>query len=406
MKSQKPGLLYPCATFWEAPMNQSPFPARALTAAACSLFVLAAGEVVRAQTGTPAPTASTAAPPTTLYAIKAGSLIDGTGSGPIRNAVVVVENGKITAAGAGVAVPAGAQVIDLSSRTLLPGFIDAHVHLCGRVIGEGSDWQNKTVRDLPGENAIRGARNAPLTLEGGFTTVRMVGADDYNDLALRNTIRDGVVPGPRILAAGHAIGITGGHCDTNGYKPGVADGTPETGVADGDDEIVKAVRLQVKRGADVIKFCATGGVLSEGDAPGVQQYADEEMSTLVKEAHLTGRRVAAHGHGAEGIKAALRAGVDSIEHGSILDDEAIALFKKTGAYLVPTLMAGESVEESAKAGILKGDRARKALYIAPKMRESFRHAAEAGVKVALGTTRASSRTAATRTSSRSWCATA
>lgn len=130
------------------------------------------------------------------------------------------------------------------------------------------------------------------------------------------------------------------------------------------------------------------------------------MNVLVKEAHLTGRRVAAHGHGAEGIKAALRAGVDSIEHGSILDDEAIALFKKTGAYLVPTLMAGESVEESAKAGILKGDRARKALYIAPKMRESFRHAAEAGVKVALGTTRASSRTAATRTSSRSWCATA
>jgi imidazolonepropionase-like amidohydrolase len=366
-------------------MNRSPFLARVSTAAACSLLVLAAGEVVRAQTGTPAPTASTAASPATLYAIKAGVLIDGTGGAPVKDAVVLVENGKITAAGAGVAVPAGAQVVDLSARTLLPGFIDAHVHLMGRSIGEGHDWENSRVRDLPQENAIRGVRNAKATLEAGFTTVRMVGSEDYSDIALRNTINEGVVPGPRILTAGHSLGITGGHCDTNGYNPGIADGTPEEGIADGPDEIVKAVRIQVKRGADVIKFCATGGVLSEGDAPGIQQYTDAEMEVLVKEAHLTGRRVAAHAHGPEGIKAALRAGVDSIEHGSILDDEAIVLFKKTGAYLVPTLMAGESVEESAKSCVLKGERAQKALFIAPKMRDSFRRAVQAGVKVALGT---------------------
>jgi len=273
----------------------------------------------------------------------------------------------------------------LGDRTLLPGFIDCHVHLAGRVIGEGENWDDAAVRDLPQEDALRGARNAKATLEAGFTTVRNVGASDFSDIALRNMIREGVVPGPRIVAAANAIGITGGHCDTNGYRPGILEGDPENGVADGAAEIVKAVRYQVKHGADVIKTCATGGVLSEGDAVGVQQYDDEELQVLVGEAHLTGRKVAAHAHGAEGIKAALRAGVDSIEHGSMTDDEAIALFKKTGAFLVPTLMAQESVEKLAQSGVLKGQRAEKALFIAPHSRENIKKAIAAGVKIALGT---------------------
>ena len=318
-----------------------------------------------------------------VVAVKAGRLIDGTGAAPKKDQVVVVENGKIVSVG--TAVPAGAKVLDLGDRTLLPGFIDCHVHLAGRVIGEGENWDDAEVRDLPQEEAIRGVRNAKATLEAGFTTVRNVGASDFSDIALRNMAREGIVPGPRIVAAGHPIGITGGHCDTNGYRPGILEGRPERGIADGSDEIVKAVRYQVKHGADVIKVCATGGVLSEGDAVGVQQYDDEELRVLVREAHLTGRKVAAHAHGADGIKAALRAGVDSIEHGSMTDDEAIALFKKTGAFLVPTLMAQESVEALAKSGVLKGQRAEKALFIAPHARANIKRAIAAGVRIALGT---------------------
>ncbi len=318
-----------------------------------------------------------------IVAVKAGLLIDGTGAPPRKNQVVVVENGKI--ASVGTEVPKGATVIDLGERTLLPGFIDCHVHLTGRVIGEGDNWDDAAVRDLPQEDALRGARNAKDTLEAGFTTVRNVGASDFSDIALRNMIREGVVPGPRIIAAANSIGITGGHCDTNGYRPGILEGDPENGIADGASEIMKAVRYQVKHGADVIKTCATGGVLSEGDAVGVQQYDDEELKVLVGEAHLTERKVAAHAHGAEGIKAALRAGVDSIEHGSMTDDEAIALFKKTGAFLVPTLMAQESVEKLARSGVLKGERAEKALFIAPLARENLKKAIAAGVKIALGT---------------------
>ena len=318
-----------------------------------------------------------------VIAVKAGLLIDGTGAPPKKNQVVVVENGKIVSVGKDV--PKGATVIDLGDRTLLPGFIDCHVHLTGRVIGEGDNWDDGAVRDLPQEDALRGARNAKATLEAGFTTVRNVGASDFSDIALRNMIQEGVVSGPRIVAAGHSIGITGGHCDTHGYRPGILEGDPENGIADGASEIMKAVRYQVKHGADVIKTCATGGVLSEGDAVGVQQYDDEELKVLVGEAHLTERKVAAHAHGAEGIKAALRAGVDSIEHGSMTDDEAIALFKKTGAFLVPTLMAQESVEKLAQSGVLKGQRAEKALFIAPLARENIKRAIAAGVTIALGT---------------------
>ncbi len=319
-----------------------------------------------------------------VVAIQAGRLIDGSGAPPLRNAVLLIEDGIIQAVGRDVKIPADARIIDLSRHTVLPGFIDAHTHLTGRTIGEGENWQDAAVRDLPQEDAIRGVRNAWLTLQAGFTTVRNVGANDFSDVALRNMIRAGVVPGPRMLVAGHSLGITGGHCDTNGYVPGLFEPSILRGVVNGADEIRAAIREQVKYGADLIKTCATGGVLSEGDAVGVQQYTLEELRALVDEAHLRERKVAAHAHGNEGIKAALRAGVDSIEHGSVLDDEAIDLFLQRGAYLVPTMMAFEAVERQASDGTLTGLRKEKALFIGPRARDSFRRAAAAGVNIALG----------------------
>jgi imidazolonepropionase-like amidohydrolase len=305
----------------------------------------------------------------------------------VRNAVILIDNGRITAVGPDLRVPGNARVIDLSSMTVLPGFVDAHVHLTGRVLGEPG-WDNAAVRDLPADAALRGARHARVTLEAGFTTVRNVGAGGFADVALRDAVNRGDVAGPRMSVAAHSLGITGGHCDgTNGYVPEIfgAEPGPEVGVADGRDAIRQAVRYQVKHGADVIKICATGGVLSEGDSAGVQQYMEDELSAVVEAAHMVERRVAAHAHGTAGIKAAIRAGVHSIDHGSILDDEAIRLFVEHGTYLVPTLMAGEAVEAMAKSGELRGERADKALAIAPRMRESIRKAVSGGVKIALGT---------------------
>ena len=320
-------------------------------------------------------------------AIRAGRLIDGTGAAPVRNAVILVVDGRITAVGADVRIPSGAEVVDLSDRTVLPGFIDAHVHLTGMVLGEPG-WENASVRESPADAALRGAAHARQTLAAGFTTVRNVGAGGFADVALRDAINAGRVPGPRMLVGGHSLGTTGGHCDpTNGYLPHLLgeEPGPERGVADGPEAIREAIRYQVKHGADVIKICATGGVLSEGDSAGVQQYMEDELAAVVAAAHMTERRVAAHAHGTAGIKAAIRAGVNSIDHGSILDDEAIALLKEHGTYLVPTLMAGEAVEAMANSGALRGERADKARAIAPQMRASIRKAAAAGVKIALGT---------------------
>lgn len=320
-----------------------------------------------------------------VVAIRAGRLLDGTGSAPARNVTIVIRGERIAEVGPDVRIPRGAATIDLSGYTVLPGFIDAHTHLTGLVLGEPG-WDNAPVRESAADAALRGARHARLTLEAGFTTVRNVGAGGFADIALRDAINRGDVPGPRILAAGHSLGITGGHCDDNGYIPeleallGI-----ETGQADGVEEIRQSIRYQVKFGADVIKICATGGVLSEGDSVGVQQYTQEELEAVVATARMLERRVAAHAHGNAGIKAAVRAGVHSIDHGSVLDDEAVRLMVEHGTYLVPTLMAGEAVERMAQAGSLTGERAAKALEIAPRMRASIRLAVEGGVKIALGT---------------------
>src|SRR6185503_16769804 len=234
--------------------------------------------------------------------------------------------------------------------------------------------------------AIISVEHARDTLMAGFTSVRNVGASGkFDDMALRRAIDEGWTPGPRMMSAGHAIGMRGGHCDENGFRPGLFDPGIEEGIADGPDQIRAAVRYQIKYGADVIKTCATGGVLSEGDAVGATQYTFEELKALVDEAHKLERKVAAHAHGTEGIKIAVRAGVSSIEHGSFLDEEGARLMKANGTYLVPTLSAAEGVERAAKTGVLKGLRAEKALAAAAAVRHAIKLAVANKVPIALGT---------------------
>lgn len=319
-----------------------------------------------------------------VVALKAAQIIDGTGAEPIKNGVIIVTDNKITAIGVNVQIPANAKIIDLGNTTLMPGFIDAHTHLIMRVLGD-PEGNNARFRDYDSIAAILGVGHAEKTLMAGFTTVRNVGAPNFDDLALRKAINDGWIIGPRMLTAGHSLGITGGHCDENGFKPGAADGDYKTGIADGVDQVRAAVRYQVKYGADVIKTCATGGVLSEGDAVGATQYTYEELKAMVEEAEKLERKVAAHAHGTEGIKIAVRAGVASIEHGSFLDEEGAKMMAQKGIYLVPTLLAGETVEKLAKSGVLKGLRGEKALAAASAMRNAIKIAVANKVKIALGT---------------------
>jgi imidazolonepropionase-like amidohydrolase len=319
--------------------------------------------------------------------IRAARLVDGTGAAPVAGGVVVVTDDRIVAVGrdGSVAIPANARTVDLGDATLLPGFIDAHTHIVGRPLADPKG-DDAAVRDFPGFDAIVGVGNARRTLLAGFTGIRNVGAGDFDDVALRQAIGEGYADGPRMQVAGHGLGITGGHCDENAYRPGLMDGDVRTGIANGPDEVRAAVRYQVKFGADVIKTCATGGVLSEGDAVGTPQYTFEELKAMVDEAHkLDERKVAAHAHGTEGIKIAVRAGVASIEHGSFLDEEGARMMAQRGTYLVPTLMAGEAAERAAKSGRLTGLRAEKALAAAAAMRNGIKIAMRAGVPIALGT---------------------
>jgi len=275
------------------------------------------------------------ADPSGITVIRAARLIDGRGGEPLAPAMVQVEGEKITAVGASLPIPPGARLIDLKDATLLPGFIDLHTHLTGR---SDVHWEDQLVKTTPAEDALWGAHNALVTLMAGFTTVRDMGPVwPYTDVALRNAIDGGAVPGPRMLVAGAYVSSTGGAGDALQFSPYVQVPLVHN-LADGPEEITKAVRTNFKNGADFIKILATGAVLSKGIPPGAQQYSEEEMRAAVVEARRWGRDVAAHAHGSEGIKAAIRAGVHTIDHGSGLDDEAIALIKShPNTYYVPTL---------------------------------------------------------------------
>jgi imidazolonepropionase-like amidohydrolase len=310
-----------------------------------------------------------------VLVLKADAWIDVDAGRRLTPAVVVVDGERIAALNP-AALPQGARVVELPGLTLLPGFIDAHTHL-GSDLGEG--WESRGVRWTDIDYALLGVRHARTTLESGFTTVRDVGSSGFYDVSLMHAIERGDFPGPRIVPAGHGIGATAGHCDTTGYAPGILEGGPEQGVADGPDEIVKAVRYQVKHGAKVIKICATAGVMSYEGPVAAQQYSMEELRAAVGEARLHGIPVAAHAHGSEGIIAASEAGVDSIEHGSLLTDEAIRVLKKNGTWLVPTLY--QWFEEYDLPPVLH----EKNEFIKARVGDSMRRAFAAGVKVALGT---------------------
>ena len=324
---------------------------------------------------------------TEVVVLKAARMFDGRGDTTVPNGVVIVESGRITAAGSGLPVPAGARVIDLGDATLLPGFIDAHVHLTGE---SSEDWYRAAVEGLRrtvAEKAIRSTEYARRTLMAGFTTVRNVGAEDYIDVGLRNSINAGIVAGPRMLVATQALGARGGHCDTTGFpyllfgkEPGVAEG-----IASGADAFRDAVRFEVKYGADVIKVCATGGVLSLTDEVDTPQLTQAEMDAIVDEAHRLRKKTAAHAHGAEGAKVAIRAGIDSIEHGSFLDDEALRMMKERGTYFVPTLMAGEYAGGRKSTRTYPPEIAAKAKAALESRSVAFRNALRMGVKIAFGT---------------------
>jgi imidazolonepropionase-like amidohydrolase len=316
------------------------------------------------------------APAQSPIAIRAARLLD-VESGTLRTGQVVVVSGDRIVS-VGTAVPTGATLIDLGDVTLLPGLIDAHTHLTGDLEG---DWSHRDVTETAADAALRGARNASRTLRAGFTTVRDVGAPGFADVSLMHAIDGGLVEGPRMIPSGHALGITGGHCDVTGYAPGIAEGSPESGVVDGVDEALKAVRYQAKHGAKVIKICATAGVLSFDATVGAQQLSDEEMRAIVQEARRHGLKVAAHAHGAEGILAAVRAGVASIEHGSLINDEAMALMKQQGTYLVPTTYLVDAIDLTQLPPPIRA----KAEGILPLAKANLRLAIRAGVKIAFGT---------------------
>lgn len=321
------------------------------------------------------------APQKETVLIKAGKLIDVRAARVLTDQAILIVGDRITQVGpaGSVQAPNGARVIDLSNATVLPGLIDCHTHLTGE---PGHNGYEALGISIPRE-ALYGAKNAKLTLEAGFTTVRNVGAGGYSDIALRDAIDAGDVPGPRIDASGPPIGVTGGHCDESLLAPEF--NHKADGVADGVPALMNKTREIAKYGADCIKICASGGVLSKGDSPEATQFSDEEIRAIVAEAHRLGRKVAAHAHGAAGIKQAVLAGVDSIEHGSFIDDEAIRLMKEKGVYLVPTLYLGGWFLENHERLRVPQFMVEKAKIVLPAARQNIARAFKAGVKVAFGT---------------------
>jgi imidazolonepropionase-like amidohydrolase len=315
--------------------------------------------------------------------IRAGRVLDVRTGNYLTDQIIWIEGDRIKAIGKAAdissQVPAGAKTIDLLNSTILPGLIDCHTHLTYTPYMAGPAGLHISYP----RQALIGAHNARVTLEAGFTTVRNVGANGYSDIALRDSIKAGEVIGPRIVASGPALSITGGHGDENFLAPQF--NFSSDGVADGVDGVTAKVRENIKYGADVIKFMATGGVLSEGDNPALAQYGPEEMKAIVDTAHGLGRKVAAHAHGALGIKYAVLAGVDSIEHGSYMNEEDIQLMKQHGTYLVPTLYLGDWLMENLSTIGLTPNMIEKAKVVLPIARQNIAIAFKSGVKVAFGT---------------------
>jgi imidazolonepropionase-like amidohydrolase len=318
--------------------------------------------------------------PSKTVVVRAGRLLDVKSGKMLSNQTIIIHGDRIASVGApgDQKLPDDATVINLSNATVLPGLIDAHTHL---TFTTNFGFSRLGV-SIPRE-ALNGARNARVTLEAGFTTVRNVGADGYTDVALRDAINAGDVPGPRMLVSGPPLSITGGHGDNN-LLPFEYHATGD-GVADGVDGVRHMVRQNIKYGADLIKVMASGGVLSHGDNPQASQYTEEEMRAIVEEAHRLGRKVAAHAHGAQAILWASRAGVDSIEHGSYIDDAGIAEMKKNGTYLVPTLYLMDWFYENAEKIGTPPELIAKAREVMPAARKNVQRAFAAGVKVGFGT---------------------
>ncbi len=312
--------------------------------------------------------------------IKAGKLIDVRAGELKTNQVIVIRGDKIETVGTArdIKIPRGATVIDLSDSTVLPGLIDMHDHLTGDHRLHG--YQSLSV-SVPRET-LYGVLNAGITLNAGFTSVRNVGASAYSAIALRDAINEGEIVGPRLRVSGPSLGITGGHCDNN-LLPSEYDSRGE-GVADGPWAVRARVRENIKYGADLIKFCATGGVFSKGDSVGGQQYTFEEMKAIIDEAHMHGRRVAAHAHGPEGIRAAILAGVDSIEHASLIDDEGIRLAKEHGTFLVMDIYNDTFILSEGKKFGMREESIEKERMIGQLQRDNFRKAHRAGVRMAFG----------------------
>ncbi len=312
--------------------------------------------------------------------IQAGKLLDVKTGKIATNQAIVIEGDKIVSVGpaSSVKTSAGDHTINLANATVLPGLIDAHAHI---TFNPQFGYESLAI-SVPRE-ALIGAHNARVTLEAGVTTVRNVGATGYADVALRDAINAGDVPGPRMLVSGPALGITGGHCD-NDLLPSEYHAT-EIGVADGVEQVQHKVREVIKYGADLIKVCATGGVLSKGDDPNASQYTLEEMKAIVADAHRLGRRVAAHAHGAQGVVWASEAGVDSIEHGHLMNDAAIATLKKNGTYLVPTLYLIDWQREHAAEANLPDFVKKKMELVSQMAKGNIKKAIEAGVKIGMGT---------------------
>ena len=317
--------------------------------------------------------------------IHAGHLLADPATGRVlsEQSILIGADGRILGVEAGYVTREGASVIDQRSRFVLPGLIDSHVHLTGEL---GPNQLLDEVQLTASDAALRGAENARTTLRAGFTTVADLGAPNDSIFALRRAIAENRVPGPRIVASGSSVTPDGGHGDAAGFAPEINDVLRSPSACSGADPCRRAVRRQIQAGADIIKITATGGVLSNTAAGVEQQFSDEEMRAIVEAAHAMGRQVTAHAHGAGGINAALRAGVDSIEHGSYTDPESLRLFRRTRAYLVPTILAGVTVEAMAATGsVLTPAQAAKAREVGTRMRQSIQNARRAGVRVAFGT---------------------